>query len=758
MVATVLFVTPLMPSFPEAGLDPSWRYALNEAVARHLVFGRDFIFTFGPLASVYTTMYHPATDWMMLFGSVMMGAGLSIGCALLAYPKKLLNVLILPLLIAEIVWRDSIFIFLPFLLLVLVSRVCCEADSVYHLEPSKQVCLAIAIVACSVALLPLIKGSFTAAAFFSCGLSFLALLHRPAAALGFACLMVAVVCAAWVGTGQPLEALPAYFIAQGPMISHYSEAMSINGAPEEVVVYLLISLFLLGVFYTQISRRLGRYGLASLAALAFTLFVVFKAAFVRHDGHAVIAAGALLLGGYCISAMTRSAVSLMVWIVVVIGWFYIDHNYTGLNILKASQRVADSLTRTYDGAKARISASDKLKATFDQRNESIRAKLPLAPVEGTVDAYPFELSTIFAHSLPWKPRPIFQSYAAYDSQLDALNASHLMGTDAPMYVYFQVRPIDERLASLEDAGSWPLLLSRYSVVDRDGNFLVLARSPTMTSAPEMKSDSKNHERLGRQFNLPNTGEPIWAEIDVRPTFLGRIITVLFKPSQLRILFRFEDGHTESFRYVPAMGRRGFVISPIIHSNRDFAALLTKGRAQYFFDARPTSVEIAGDAETRLFWRDRFAVDLFRIELPVQYDAEKFVYDQWLSDVVINRETVGTAECYIDAIDRKPLTGDPIDATGPLLVQGWAVISGERGIAGNQVFVTVSGEEGGFRVARARSILRPDVNAYFKHPEMGAVGFEAFLDTTDLNGTYKLQIYVERQSQMFSCPVTVEIRK
>jgi hypothetical protein len=49
-----------------------------------------------------------------------------------------------------------------------------------------------------------------------------------------------------------------------------------------------------------------------------------------------------------------------------------------------------------------------------------------------------------------------------------------------------------------------------------------------------------------------------------------------------------------------------------------------------------------------------------------------------------------------------------------------------------------------------------VNAYFKHPEMAPIGFEARLDTADIKGRSKLQIYVKRQDQVFSCPVIVEI--
>lgn len=49
-LALCLSIIPINASMPGAGLDESWPYALNEAVAHHLVFGRDVLFTFGPLA------------------------------------------------------------------------------------------------------------------------------------------------------------------------------------------------------------------------------------------------------------------------------------------------------------------------------------------------------------------------------------------------------------------------------------------------------------------------------------------------------------------------------------------------------------------------------------------------------------------------------------------------------------------------------------------------------------------------------------
>ena len=49
-----LLLVPWMPSMPSFIGQESWPYATNEAVAQHLIFGRDFVFSIGPLGSAFT--------------------------------------------------------------------------------------------------------------------------------------------------------------------------------------------------------------------------------------------------------------------------------------------------------------------------------------------------------------------------------------------------------------------------------------------------------------------------------------------------------------------------------------------------------------------------------------------------------------------------------------------------------------------------------------------------------------------------------
>jgi hypothetical protein len=187
----------------------------------------------------------------------------------------------------------------------------------------------------------------------------------------------------------------------------------------------------------------------------------------------------------------------------------------------ASKRVHDAVGNTYQGIKVRASTPRQLRTVFDQQNAAIRAQLPLPAVEGTFDLYPYELSTVFAHGLIWAPRPVFQSCTAYDSRLDALNVAHLEGANAPQHVFFQVQSIDERLPALDDAGSWPVLLSRCEILA-----ITVYSSICSTWRPAglktvFGADvTRLAARIGSPVEIPNKDDPLWAEINLNPTFLG----------------------------------------------------------------------------------------------------------------------------------------------------------------------------------------------------------------------------------------------
>lgn len=101
-------------------------FAANQAVAQKLVFGRDFIFTYGPYACIETGLYHPATYSLMLWGSLFLAIGYAILMIYLAkaagYYWTLLYGLFVKAFLGNIDVRDCLFFSYPLLLLFVVSQ------------------------------------------------------------------------------------------------------------------------------------------------------------------------------------------------------------------------------------------------------------------------------------------------------------------------------------------------------------------------------------------------------------------------------------------------------------------------------------------------------------------------------------------------------------------------------------------------------------------------------------------------------------
>jgi hypothetical protein len=85
---------------------------------------KTLVFTLGPLASVYTHVYSPDTDTLMIAASIVVTLAFVAGLLLTATTNALPWLLLLPFIVSTVFPRDSLFLILPFLLLWL-----CEAFS-----------------------------------------------------------------------------------------------------------------------------------------------------------------------------------------------------------------------------------------------------------------------------------------------------------------------------------------------------------------------------------------------------------------------------------------------------------------------------------------------------------------------------------------------------------------------------------------------------------------------------------------------------
>jgi hypothetical protein len=616
LTATGLFVltlfaviVPFAPLMPSAGLDPSWRFAMNEAVHLGLRFGTDIMFTFGPYAAIYTREYHPATDTLMLLGSSYLAASFAAGFLLLTLRAGKLWLLAWVLLLAGVVLLvDSLMFFYPVLVALYCNSLFAQPTRAEPLTtfPAKPAVWLIVLFT-PFGLLALIKGSFFILCAVITGLCCALFLSEKRWQLAVICIAApAASCLLfWVLAGQSLAAMPAYFTTLFPIVSGYTEAMSTLGSKREIAGYLFAVAVMLGVVFLCVQQSL-KYRLFLTSCYALLLFLSFKAGFVRHDGHAVIAAGAVMFAALSAPFIVSTKAALFAIAAALIAWYPIDTAYIQTVGWKYRHVAHLTYTSVWAGIKTRLTQPDELPKQFEAALTKIRVENPLPTLAGTTDIYSFNQSALIASKNQWVPRPVLQSYSVYTETLARVNAEHLHSSKAADNLLVRVEPIDGRLPSLEDGLSWSAMLTRYELASMQTDLAILRKRPLALEAQALLPvGSAATYKLGERVSVPASSNALFVRLNIQPSLRGRVTSLLYKPSQLQIRVYLKNGQQKVFRLIAGMSKSGFFISPLVESTAEFGLLFSPATALESKLVYAFTVEAAGGRH--IFWKNTFAV-------------------------------------------------------------------------------------------------------------------------------------------------------
>lgn len=160
-VVTMLFlfviVRPL-PIFPDL-MTEGLVHAINRAIANHLVFGRDIVFTYGPYVPVYQSQYFPGTEVIRLVGQAAIALCYSIAFLTLFHGLARLTLLPLAYLITvgnQPLFADAIFYLVPWFFVLLAFRY----SSRREVGSDWRSYLRFGFFTLTLSLVALIKGSF----------------------------------------------------------------------------------------------------------------------------------------------------------------------------------------------------------------------------------------------------------------------------------------------------------------------------------------------------------------------------------------------------------------------------------------------------------------------------------------------------------------------------------------------------------------------------------------------------------------------
>lgn len=769
IVSMLMLYVPFNPSMPAASLDPSWALGMNELAARHAVFGRDVVFTFGPLAAVYTTYFHPATDAMVMATSALLAVAV-IGCWALILsgrsPWSWLGVSLTCWVCINS--RDALLFAVPLLASLATAFWALDQEADAKASPVKvwrfNVASGLLLLAWgAVGVLPLIKGTMLvmALALTVFTAAFLITLHRPGMAVFVLLVPPGVSVAVWLALGQTLEAWPRYLGSMSEIIQGYTEAMAYGlGTPRsfiQVILYAWLAWMLVRravLFGLQRSRLTAVFFFLITAA---SLFLSFKSAFVRHDeGHVIIAMSVALIL-LCVAWVRLALPQTGRWkwlLLAALLWFAAMSGFRGWSVVRHLPQWWGGQQASLGALMDRLVRPSVIPDAFRAGYARIREQHPMPQLTGTVDVYSTNHAVALAHGLPWRPRPVLQSYSAYTPALARMNREHLLGPDAPDWIWFTVEPIDGRLASQEDGASWPVLLRDYEPMQQaQGGVILKRRLQAGTSDPDPGAVLlQQRVAMGERVELPRDAGPMTLSVDIHRNLLGRLLQTFFKARSLALEVELVSGETRRWRVVSGMLVEPVMLSPLVENTDEFAMLY--GDASLLSDKQVRAVRLVEADRGPSHWGRDLELTIRRASSLGQQVAASSRAVPVLSPEPLGALPVpqpGNCKGHIDAINASTQVGKYVSRAPLLRGRGWALVRAV--VAGSprpRPFLLLQGENASWKMPLVPE-PRPDVAAHLGQGSPVDSGWSVLGDLRSVPGSFTLSVAYEDAGVIRTCP-------
>lgn len=600
-----------LPASPSVELDPSWRMAIGQMAGHHLQWGVDVVFTYGPLGYLLAAINHgehfaQLIAWQcfstVLFTTAICWFGRRLrGWGALAYFAYFF--------VTVATFSEAMSMTMVFLLALQLLEE--STSSRRWLAP---------LTTAVMAMLALMKFTnlILAAFCIACiGLHHFWRKRRTEGAVVIGS-FVGWFAAGWLACGQHLANIPAYFRTSLLASGGFTDGMALDESGIMLAGGLLsaagvAALYLLVLWRTADFAR----SLAKVAICAALSFLNWKHGFARADAHVlshfsacllIVVISPVFLGPTAFPRLTR-AVLLFTAGAGLFGFLaeqpetiidapanlnrVIKHNVHTLRRLPKLEREAE---KEFAGA----SGGHALSAIRDIVGDA------------TIDMIGNAQGYVVLNQFNYRPRPLFQTYLPYSAELARLNERYLESDDAPGFLLVHTDPIDGRLPTLEDALSLRQLVYRYHYLTEESGFQLWQRNDEQEPIAQPELVKQTSATFDDTVNVPNLGaNPVWMEIDIRPSLLGRLRSFLYKSPLVHATITDTMAFQSTYRLIPAMARAGCFVSPNLTNEHDIRRYVGER-----FAPRAAAIALSVPPEQRKYFSPDIGVRFYRLpEVP-----------------------------------------------------------------------------------------------------------------------------------------------
>ena len=565
----LLFPFYRISEIPSAGIDNSWRIALEMAYQKGLVFGKDIIYTYGPLGRLTQRIAIGTSNFELFLFDVFCFT--NVGFLLYHFLPKPLKFYQLIIHFCLFLLISSIFgEWLSFLLFYISIF-----SGLLFLKKQNHWFLLHAIVMGVINFY--IKANYGVIAlgfvfvllfytFFSKRLSLRNLLFYL-----FGSTFLLILLAALLKTD-----LLSYFFSSIQIIKGYNESQSLFPvdrlravAASYFVFLVFLIVFVRFIIKKSVKKDFSVEALDSffiLGCMGVCSFVLLKYAFVRaDDAHLMSFVRSASLPFLLLTFFPSEK-----WLKYS-GWVLVSLNLLSYVVFyqpiygKITFPIAENLrTKSYI-------LPEYFKNVFTKNASHYNPSYPKEVLtiigDKTVDLVPNEASEIYLNHLNYNPRPIVQSYQAYNEYLDNKNQEKYLSETAPDFVIYGVESTDRKYAFGDETQTLLALLQRYEPTKMWGNRLLLKKKEQPKTL-KLVGETKHISELGKTyyFNRSAKSDSINKKfiriIKVKTSYnwLGKLLNLFFQPPQLNLTLATEDGKKSSYRTVPILLSKGLIVN------------------------------------------------------------------------------------------------------------------------------------------------------------------------------------------------------
>ncbi len=197
---------------------------------------------------------------------------------------------------------------------------------------------------------------------------------------------------------------------------------------------------------------------------------------------------------------------------------------------------------------------------------------------GKVGVMPWELSLVPVNGLDWQPTWMLQTYSAHTAWLDQENAASVSGSRAPHWMLFNFEDTDGRNLLQSAPLASRAVLENYELAEgTDGAGWLLLRKRAAPRPIRLMPFGSDRIRDRSWCDVPARDSLVFAGLDMRLSLLGRAAQLFFRVPPVMLDCQLDDGRESTSRLIPATAANGIPIGCVIRSTEEFEGLLSGRR-------------------------------------------------------------------------------------------------------------------------------------------------------------------------------------